>query len=67
MVGREITSEQLVDKINQLQAVLSSAPATGSATGAKTPKKITPETALTVTTSAALAHGLDVIGFVGQG
>ncbi len=32
-----------------------------------TPKKITAATALTVTTSAAIAHGLDVLGFVAPG
>lgn len=31
------------------------------------PKKITANTALTVTTSAAIAHSIDVTGFVGQG
>lgn len=31
------------------------------------PKKITANTALTVTTSAAIAHGIDVTGFVAQG
>ena len=33
----------------------------------QTPKKITAATALTVTTSAAIAHSVDVTGFVGQG
>jgi hypothetical protein len=32
-----------------------------------TPKKITAATALTVTTSAAIAHSIDVTGYVGQG
>lgn len=32
-----------------------------------TPKKITPNTALTVTTSAAIAHAVDVTGFTAQG
>lgn len=32
----------------------------------RTPKKITENTALTVTTSAAIAHGIDVIGYVGR-
>ena len=32
-----------------------------------TPKKITANTALTMTTSAAIAHSVDVTGFVGQG
>jgi hypothetical protein len=32
-----------------------------------TPKKITANTALTITTSASIAHGIDVIGFVAQG
>lgn len=32
-----------------------------------TPKKITAATALTVTTSAALAHAIDVLGFIAQG
>lgn len=32
-----------------------------------TPKKITAATALTVTTSAAIAHSVDVIGFTAQG
>ena len=32
-----------------------------------TPKKITANTALTVTTSAAIAHSIDVTGFVAQG
>ena len=32
-----------------------------------TPKKITANTALTVTTSAAIAHSVDVIGFTAQG
>ena len=32
-----------------------------------TPKKITAATALTVTTSAAIAHGIDVTGFTAQG
>lgn len=31
------------------------------------PKKITANTALTVTTSAAIAHGIDVTGYVAQG
>lgn len=30
----------------------------------KTPKKITANTALTVTTSAAIAHSIDVLGFI---
>ena len=29
-----------------------------------TPKKVTANTALTVTTSAAIAHGLDILGFI---
>ena len=33
----------------------------------QTPKKITANTALTVTTSAAIAHAVDVTGFTGQG
>lgn len=33
----------------------------------QTPKKITANTALTVTTSAAIAHSVDVTGFVGAG
>ena len=33
----------------------------------QTPKKITANTALTVTTSAAIAHSIDVQGFVGPG
>lgn len=33
----------------------------------QTPKKITAATALTVTTSAAIAHGIDVTGFVAAG
>lgn len=32
-----------------------------------TPKKITPATALTVTTSAAIAHSIDVTGFIAPG
>lgn len=32
-----------------------------------TPKKITAATALTVTTSAAIAHAIDVTGFIAQG
>ena len=32
-----------------------------------TPKKITANTALTVTTSAAIAHGIDVTGFIAPG
>ena len=32
-----------------------------------TPKKITANTALTITTSAAIAHGIDITGFVAQG
>ena len=32
-----------------------------------TPKKITANTALTVTTSAAIAHSIDATGFIGQG
>jgi hypothetical protein len=32
-----------------------------------TPKKITANTALTVTTSAAIAHSVDVTGFTAQG
>lgn len=32
-----------------------------------TPKKITANTALTVTTSAAIAHSIDVTGFIGPG
>ena len=32
-----------------------------------TPKKITANTALTVTTSAAIAHSVDVTGYTGQG
>ncbi len=32
-----------------------------------TPKKITADTALTLTTSAAIAHTVDVTGFLGQG
>ena len=32
-----------------------------------TPKKITAATALTITTSAAIAHGIDVTGFIAQG
>ena len=31
------------------------------------PKKITANTALTITTSAAIAHGIDVTGFIAQG
>ena len=33
----------------------------------RTPKKITANTALTVTTSAAIAHGIDVTGYVAPG
>ena len=33
----------------------------------QTPKKITANTALTITTSAAIAHGIDVTGFTAQG
>lgn len=33
----------------------------------QTPKKITANTALTVTTSAAIAHGIDVTGFIAPG
>ena len=33
----------------------------------QTPKKITANTALTVTTSAAIAHSIDVTGFTAQG
>ena len=33
----------------------------------QTPKKITANTALTVTTSAAIAHSVDVTGFTAQG
>lgn len=33
----------------------------------QTPKKITANTALTVTTSAAIAHGIDVTGFIARG
>lgn len=33
----------------------------------QTPKKITANTALTVTTSAAIAHSIDVTGYIGQG
>ena len=32
-----------------------------------TPKKITANTALTITTSAAIAHGIDITGFIGAG
>ena len=32
-----------------------------------TPKKITAATALTITTSAAIAHGIDVLGFIAAG
>lgn len=32
-----------------------------------TPKKITPNTALTVTTNAAVAHSIEVVGFTAQG
>lgn len=32
-----------------------------------TPKKITPNTALTITTSAAIAHSIDITGFTAQG
>jgi len=33
----------------------------------QTPKKVTANTAVTVTTSAAIAHSVDVTGFIGQG
>lgn len=33
----------------------------------RTPKKITANTALTVTTSAAIAHTIDVTGYIGRG
>jgi hypothetical protein len=33
----------------------------------QTPKKITANTSLTVTTSAAIAHSIDVTGFTAQG
>jgi hypothetical protein len=33
----------------------------------QTPKKITAATALTVTTSASIAHSIDVTGYIGQG
>lgn len=33
----------------------------------QTPKKITANTALTITTSAAIAHGIDVTGFIAPG
>lgn len=33
----------------------------------QTPKKITANTALTITTSAAIAHGIDVLGFIAPG
>lgn len=39
----------------------------GCALHFQTPKKITANTALTVTSSAAIAHAIDVTGFVGQG
>ena len=39
----------------------------GFAVHFNTPKKITANTALTVTTSAAIAHSIDVTGFVAQG
>lgn len=32
-----------------------------------TPRKITPSTALTITTSAAIAHSVDIVGFTAQG
>lgn len=39
----------------------------GLALHLQTPKKITANTALTITTSAAIAHGIDVTGFIAQG
>ena len=39
----------------------------GMALHFQTPKKVTANTALTVTTSAAIAHSVDVTGFVAQG
>lgn len=39
----------------------------GAAITFQTPKKITANTALTVTTSAAIAHSIDVTGFIAPG
>jgi len=39
----------------------------GAAIHFNTPKKITAATALTVTTSAAILHSIDVTGFIAQG